>query len=382
MTRYLGALFLLGIGIVCGMIMQGPAQYAAQAARERKPPLVVCDGTATPTTTSTATALPVKLTSTPTRTGTATRTPTRTPTTTRTPTGTPTPSATPTATPTLDPNLPTPTPGQAVTFAVIGDYGDGSNKEAAVAAMIAGWQPDFVLTVGDNNYDTGSASTIDAHIGQFYHSFISPYTGEYGAGATVNRFWPVLGNHDWDCSGCPTPYRNYLTLPGNERYYTATMGPVGVFALDSDYREPDGITAGSVQAAWLRSALASSAAPWKLVVFHHSPYTSGITDGPTAELRWPFAAWGASWVMSGHEHNYERLSKADPGTSSPTIPYTVNGLGGCDACLYPFGPPVAGSQVRFTGQYGAQRCSATPDTLTCSLITIDGQTVDTFSLSR
>jgi hypothetical protein len=38
--------------------------------------------------------------------------------------------------------------------------------------------------------------------------------------------------------------------------------------------------------------------------------------------------------------------------------------------------------VRFTGQYGAQKCAATVSTLTCSLVTIDGQTVDTFTLTR
>jgi len=270
-----------------------------------------------------------------------------------------------------------------VTFAVIGDFGDGTAQEAAVASMIAGWAPGFVLTVGDNNYEDGAASTIDAHIGQFYHAFISPYTGRYGAGSpTGNRFWPALGNHDWQCSGCPTPYLNYFTLPGNERYYTTTLGPVDLFVVDSDSHEPDGITSTSRQATWLKTALAASAAPWKIVAFHHSTYTSGITDGPTTQLRWPFQAWGASWVMSGHEHNYERLSRADPGKTSPQIPYTVNGLGGCDQCLYPFGSPVAGSQVRFTGQYGAQRCSATANMLTCSLITIDGQTVDSFTLSK
>ncbi|RME63773.1 MAG: alkaline phosphatase, partial [Caldilineae bacterium] len=56
-----------------------------------------------------------------------------------------------------------------VRFAVIGDYGSGSQGEADVAALVKSWNPDFVLTLGDNNYPDGAASTIDAHIGKFYH---------------------------------------------------------------------------------------------------------------------------------------------------------------------------------------------------------------------
>ena len=48
------------------------------------------------------------------------------------------------------------------------------------------------------------------------------------------------------------PYLDYFTLPGNERYYDVAIGPVHLFAVDSDPREPDGNTEGSVQARWLR----------------------------------------------------------------------------------------------------------------------------------
>ena len=65
-----------------------------------------------------------------------------------------------------------------------------------MADLVLGWNPDLVLTVGDNNYPLGEAETIDDHIGRFYQSFIYPYTGIYGPGAATNRFFPALGNHD------------------------------------------------------------------------------------------------------------------------------------------------------------------------------------------
>src|SRR5205085_4247167 len=64
-------------------------------------------------------------------------------------------------------------------FAVIGDYGLANPGEQHVADMVHSQNPDFVLTVGDNNYQTGQASTIDANVGQCYHDFITPYTGGY-----------------------------------------------------------------------------------------------------------------------------------------------------------------------------------------------------------
>uniref|UniRef100_UPI0035B0930A metallophosphoesterase family protein n=1 Tax=Promineifilum sp. TaxID=2664178 RepID=UPI0035B0930A len=224
-----------------------------------------------------------------------------------------------------------PTAGSGLRFAVIGDYGNASADEARVAALVAGWNPDFVITTGDNNYPDGEASTIDAHIGQYYSAFIGNYQGEYGAGSPVNRFWPSLGNHDWHtmacgAAGCRSAYLDYFTLPGNERYYAVDYGLVRLFALDSDPDEPDGVHADSAQARWLQGALAASDACFDVVYFHHPPYSSG-KHGSTEHMRWPFAAWGADAVMAGHEHSYERV---DVGGA----PYFVNGLGG--KSLYEF----------------------------------------------
>src|SRR6478672_6937259 len=51
-------------------------------------------------------------------------------------------------------------PPAALRFAVVGDYGNDSPDEAAVAALIRGWKPDFIITTGDNNYPGGTTATI------------------------------------------------------------------------------------------------------------------------------------------------------------------------------------------------------------------------------
>src|SRR2546429_8826532 len=98
-----------------------------------------------------------------------------------------------------------------VRFAVIGDYGTAGQNELDVANLVKSWNPDFIITVGDNNYPYGWASTIDKNIGQYFHDFIYPYTGTYGAGAPAqNLFFPALGNRAWTTPAAPPPL-HYLT---------------------------------------------------------------------------------------------------------------------------------------------------------------------------
>lgn len=267
---------------------------------------------------------------------------------------------------------PTPSPCTA-TVAIIGDYGQAGTDAEAVATLVTGWQPDFIATVGDNNYPNGEAKTIDANIGQYYHDYIYPYTGRFGPGATSNRFFPALGNHDWHTRGAK-PYLDYFTLPGTERYYDVVWGPVHLFVLDSSSPEPAGITATSKQAQWLRQGLADSAAPWQLVLLHHPPYSSGSTHGSTVALQWPYKEWGADAVIAGHDHLYERLT-------IDGLTYIVNGLGG-NIKHYGFGQALSGSAARFNTDFGALKLTATAEKLAFSFITPANQVVDTHTLEQ
>jgi len=248
-------------------------------------------------------------------------------------------------------------------FAAIGDYGEDSNPEAAVADMVADWNPDFVITLGNNNYPAGEQATIDANIDKYYGNFI-------GRSFADTRFFPSLGNNDWGdgsitsltCAGslCIGPYFNRFDLPGNERYYDYVKGPIHFFVLDSNSQEPDGITADSIQAAWLQAALASATEPWKVVYFHHPPYSSG-SNGNTPALQWPFEEWGADLVLSGHDHNYERLVVNG-------FPYFVNGAGGRN--IRDCGTAIPGSQICYDTDFGAMTITADACRMTLTFVTI------------
>lgn len=255
-------------------------------------------------------------------------------------------------------------PTERVYFAAIGDYGSDDLHEGDVANLVMAHDAAFVITMGDNNYPNGERSTIDTNIGKYYSRYIGGYMGMFGMGSPVNLFFPCLGNHDWYDSEGIQPYVDYFPdLPGNKRYFDFQIGLVHFYVVDSDPHEPDGNTATSVQAMWLKDALAQPTdACYKIVYFHHPPYSSGVFAEP--EMQWPFAAWGADAVMSGHEHFYERLAVDG-------IPYFINGLGGANRFDFNTTPDPH-SVVRFNEDWGAMFVTATKANITYQFYESDG----------
>jgi len=359
-----------------------------------------------------------------------------------------------------------------VRFAIIGDFGETLRDQEfpvdRLGAMIRSWNPDFVVSVGDDNYILGEASTIDTNIGKNFTSFIYPKGTGYPEyypyprdAPPYNRFFSALGNHDYGDVGDdfpPTtakialskPYVDYLansllgsqapyttvnfasnavgqtydtdkdglvcgtyapfTEATNIRFYDVRLGTatgpssVHLFIFDSNKPTPYGRywrdqtisnksnncseTVKATQGAWLQQRLAASTARWKIVLFHHPPYYSatGARDAQYETMRWPFQQWGASAVITGHVHNYERLSMPDadtanqPNYSLPRIPYMVNGAGG----FVPeqgFDPNfvIPGSIARVEN-YGAQFVSANDDSISFLYFDIDGVLRDSLTL--
>ncbi|MFC2026060.1 metallophosphoesterase family protein [Chloroflexota bacterium] len=309
-----------------------------------------------------------------------TKTPTKAEFTTNTPVSTQAPATFPSTieasnTPETGPSV-TPLPSAtetplAVRFAVIGDYGEGSQAEQDVADLVKSWNPDLIITTGDNNYPDGAAETIDDRIGKYYHEYIHPYQGAFGEGAEKNRFFPTLGNHDYTTANAQ-PYFDYFTLPGNERYYDFVWGPVHFFAIDADSREPDGVSRISIQATWLKDKLAVSDSTWNIVYFHQPPYSSGY-HGSVEWMRWPFQEWGATAALGGHDHLYERFL-------IDGFTYFTNGLGG--GPIYPFLIPLQGSQVRYNNDWGAMLVTADEEQITFQFITGKGEVIDKYQIVK
>jgi hypothetical protein len=271
-------------------------------------------------------------------------------------------------------------------FAIVGDFGANTQGQRAVMALVRSWQPDAVLTVGDNNYLaidpdtpmevsaegrplTGWQMAVGAHFGEFiarradgkHPELVSP----------IPRLFPTVGNHDRgdvpDAQGPLKGYHDYFRLnPGGAprlpedreavhtdtiSYYAVRLGPVDCFMLDSNPPAEFNEAAAAVleaQRQWFAKALRASTARWKIACFHHSPHGSGSYGGHP-RMRWPEFA-GLDAIFCGHDHLYERLVFNDDGSDSGPI-LIVAGHGGAN--LYEFKQTVPQSRVRQAGIFGA-----------------------------
>jgi myo-inositol-hexaphosphate 3-phosphohydrolase len=252
------------------------------------------------------------------------------------------------------------------TFAVIGDYGSEGINEQRVADMVKSWNPEFVITTGDNTY---GSNPIDENIGQYYSKFIYPYTGNYPPSSPdQNRFWISVGNHDYDDGGGIDAIQNYFPYLLPNTYFDIVIGDVHFFFLDSEefYQYSD------AQKIWFDNAVANSTARWRIAVFHRPPYTSG-GGGNTANEHnmrtWPFNQNNFQLMFNGHIHNMEHLTV--PGEQTH---YCVQGAGGRSLYTFENDPSPATRVWGLDYKYGACKVIVTSTTLTIEFWSTDGTT--------
>lgn len=256
-------------------------------------------------------------------------------------------------------------PGPATGFVFVGDFGTGSEAEADVSSAIRTWVDDrpfdALVTLGDNVYSDGSPSRFD-------EAWNEPYGWVEDARVPVVA---SLGNHDIETAN-GGPVMDLFDMPN--RWYERRVGPVDVFVLDSNDLEEEG------QMAWLSTALASSSAPWQVLVFHHPVYSCGkhgSTPRVQRELLPIVAIQGVDLVVNGHDHNYQRFAPVN-GTT-----YVVSGGGG--ATLYPVGdcPADTPDPVAWNDDvHGFLYISASPAELVGTAVSGSGTVLDTFRLQQ
>ncbi len=192
-------------------------------------------------------------------------------------------------------------PPEALNFVLFGDWGRrGQIDQLHVAAQMASASQAidarFVVSVGDNFYEGGVASTDDSH---WHESFENVYHA-----APLQIPWNViLGNHDYygNCDAqiayskmsrrwkMPARYFVQTQQLGSgvtaDFFYVDTTPMVKIYYEVKDENMRAHVSAQDVpaQVAWLKGALAASKAQWKIVIGHH-PIYSGNARGGTPEL--------------------------------------------------------------------------------------------------
>ena len=202
-----------------------------------------------------------------------------------------------------------------------GRYFDGSNVSfcqfrsvaQAISDEVAAGTVNRVLTLGDDQYHSGSSS-----------EFQNSYDLSWGAFNSLTS--PGVGNHEWltpnaqgflDYFSATTPQ---ISL--GHYYYSYDLGTWHVIVLDSDCTNlpgspsnPDnGCVRHSPQMDWLENDLANDSATCTLAYWHHPRFSSGET-GDIVKTR-PFwvalYAAGADVILTAHRHMYERFAPQDP----------------------------------------------------------------------
>ena len=239
-------------------------------------------------------------------------------------------------------------PGMAAAtlrFLATADSGSGDANQRAVGQAMARLQQqrpvDLVILAGDNIYPSGDVALLEP-------TFLRPYRPLLQAGVP---FHAVLGNHDIRTNHGEGQLKEPLFGMAG-RWYKLQRGPVDFFMIDTNVD-----AAWQHQLPWLKKALASSTAPWKIVVGHHPLISSGFYgDDPSGLRRLAplFERYGVQLFINGHEHHYER--------SQPIRGTTYLIVGGGGAALRPVQPGPR--SARALSVYSFAELEATRQSLT------------------
>jgi hypothetical protein len=254
-----------------------------------------------------------------------------------------------------------------------GGAGTVSNcRMKATSDLIRAESPAAVLTLGDDQYESGTLAAYQAS-----------FDPTWGRMMSVLR--PTPGNHEYLTTGA-SGYFDYFNGVGQstgragERgkgYYSYDVGSWHLIALNSNCSPAGGCGVGSPQEKWLRADLAASPAKCTVAYWHHPVFSSG-THGNTASVLPLFQALydaGADLVLSGHDHDYERFAPQSPAGAVDTargIRQFVVGTGGKNN--YAFAAVRPNSEVRNADTYGVLRLVLRPGGYDWSLVPEAGRT--------
>ncbi|MGZ4270597.1 MAG: CBM96 family carbohydrate-binding protein [Solirubrobacteraceae bacterium] len=182
-----------------------------------------------------------------------------------------------------------------------------------------------VLTLGDNQYDSGTLSA--------FNSYFGPTWGRLGS-----LLHPALGNHEYQTSGA-SGYFDYFSSLGvqtgarGQGWYSFDVGTFHLIALNSSNGcSPVSCSLGSPQEVWLKNDLAHTTQPCVIAYWHH-PLS---TVAGEKQIWQDFYDAGVDLVLVGHTHTYKKPVAHDAnGVADPNGPReAVVGTGGKSGGIY------------------------------------------------
>ncbi|MEU5861983.1 MULTISPECIES: discoidin domain-containing protein [unclassified Nonomuraea] len=265
---------------------------------------------------------------------------------------------------------PTDPPGDTFVVAAAGDIAEQCTASSSscvhpkTAALVESMNPEFVITMGDNQYDDALLS-----------DFRNYYDKTWGRFKAKTR--PVPGNHEtYDPAGSEAGYKSYfgaIAFPQGKSYYSYDRGNWHFVALDSNHFDQ------SAQLTWLKNDLAATTKPCVAAYWHHPLFSSGEHgNDPVSKPVWQaLYAAGAELVLNGHDHHYERFGPQNPSAQADTAKGIVEVLGGMGgASPYQIENVQPNSQKRLTDTFGVLKLTFAGSTFGWQLVGTDGSVKD------
>lgn len=268
-----------------------------------------------------------------------------------------------------------------VHFSAVGDFGTGGDLQQDLVRSLMEDDPELLLALGDVAYDSGTQAEVE-------NKFFAPMA-ELMAKVP---FYVVLGNHEY-VTDAGMPLLDAVYMPSNnakgtERYYSFDRGHVHFVALDSmcaGAADSSGDCTSEAQMKWLEADLAATDQPWKIVFFHHPPYTSSPKDSKSIREKYVpiMQAGGVDLALTAHAHNYERsFPLVDGVPAEGGITYIVAGAGGARLKEFVSSSPPDWSAVRNNSDFGYLDVNVEEGLLSAEARTMDGRVIDAFELTK
>lgn len=268
-------------------------------------------------------------------------------------------------------------------IAIVGDEGCGSttNKVRDLCKTY-----DYTVSVGDHAYAAASCWTDT-------FKTLKP------------NFNSAYGNHEYSESGGIAPYKSFFGH--NKTYFSFDFQNVHFIIIDSNINMDAGSAQHNFVTADLNFTDSSSNIDWIIAIDHHPWFGSSskhaYNNGQVVQaFHSLFMSHSVAFVVTGHNHNWQRTHQVAYNSGSPTSPtvadgtapyvkstggliHIISGTGGHDTGggLYSLSsqPAFQAYQNRTHNGIWEIVASSNGQTLTCSFVDIDGSKFDTFVIT-
>ncbi len=197
-----------------------------------------------------------------------------------------------------------PQSGRPFILAATGDGASGEPNADTVTDLIAGWNPNLFLYLGDV-YNDGTETE--------FQNWYGTGNNRYSRLRSITN--PTVGNHEYQGLQAPDYFDYWDNVP---HYYSFDTAGWHFINLDST-GQYDQTLPGTAQYDWLVDDLDSNTAVCTIAYFHHPVYNIGAEgESPRMNDIWTLLAdYGVDIVLTGHDHDYQRW-------------YALNGQGELD----------------------------------------------------